>query len=215
MVSKLSGFIVAGHGRLLAAEKLGLEQVPVDLQDFDNEADELAHLVADNRIAELAEIDRSSLADIIDRLDTGDFDLEFTGFDVPDIEELMTAAHPGESNGDEYTQKIKAPNYEITGEKPELADLVDTSKADLLKSKIKTEDMPDDVRVFMEHAANRHNVFNYEKVAEFYAHANKELQEVMEESALVIIDFGKAIENGYVKMSEEVAALYGEEYPNE
>jgi len=32
---------------------------------------------------------------------------------------------------------------------------------------------------------------------------------------LVIIDFKKAIENGYVKMSEEVAALYGEEYPDE
>ena len=79
VVSKLSGYMVAGHGRLLAAELLGLEQVPIDLQDFETEADELAHLVADNRIAELSEIDRSSLADIISDLDTGDFDLDLTG----------------------------------------------------------------------------------------------------------------------------------------
>tara|TARA_B110000483_G_scaffold120901_1_gene145904 strand:+ start:1428 stop:1994 length:567 start_codon:yes stop_codon:yes gene_type:complete len=98
VVSKLSGFIVAGHGRLLAAEKLGLEQVPVDLQDFDNEADELAHLVADNRIAELAEIDRSSLADIIGDLDTGDFDLEFTGFKLSDVEELITTTELDETD---------------------------------------------------------------------------------------------------------------------
>jgi len=79
VVSKRSGFIVAGHGRLMAAEQLGLEKVPVDVQEFKTEADELAHLVADNRIAELAEIDRSGLADIIGELDTGDFDLDLTG----------------------------------------------------------------------------------------------------------------------------------------
>jgi ParB-like chromosome segregation protein Spo0J len=39
VVSKRSGFIVSGHGRLQAAEKLGLEMVPVDLQDFASEAD--------------------------------------------------------------------------------------------------------------------------------------------------------------------------------
>ena len=59
VVSKRSGFIVAGHGRLMAAEQLGLEKVPVDVQEFKTEADELAHLVADNRIAELAEIDEN------------------------------------------------------------------------------------------------------------------------------------------------------------
>lgn len=214
VVSKRSGFIVAGHGRLMAAEKLGLEKVPVDLQDFKTEADELAHLVADNRIAELSEIDRSSLADIIGELDTGDLDLELTGFELPDLEELMTAAHPGENN-DEYTQKIKAPSYEITGEKPAISELVEKTKAEELKEKVNSQNIPEDIKEFMICAANRHNVFNYEKIAEFYAHADKELQEIMEESALVIIDFNKAIENGYVKMSEEVASLYGEEYPDE
>lgn len=94
VVSKRSGYIVAGHGRLMAAEKLGLKQVPVDLQEFENEADELAHLVADNRIAELSETNRSTLADLITTLDTGEFNLDLTGFDQDALEELMTAAPP-------------------------------------------------------------------------------------------------------------------------
>jgi len=102
VVSKRSGFIVAGHGRLMAAELLGEEKVPVDIQDFKNEADELAHLIADNRIAELAEINRSTLAELIGELDTGDFNLELTGFDQFGLEELMTAAPPSEEDLDKF-----------------------------------------------------------------------------------------------------------------
>lgn len=99
VISNRSGFIVAGHGRLLAAEKLKLKKVPVDVQDFKTEADELAHLIADNRIAELSEIDRGTLADIIGELDDGLFDLQLTGFSLANIDELMLAAPP-EDEGD-------------------------------------------------------------------------------------------------------------------
>ena len=72
VVSNRSGFIVRGHGRLMSARKLGLEKVPVSFQDYESEAQEYADLVADNRIAELAEMDRSELKDIIEQLDTGE-----------------------------------------------------------------------------------------------------------------------------------------------
>ena len=62
MVSTRSNFIVAGHARLKAAELLKVKEVPVDFQNFESEADEYAHLVADNRIAELAEADNTVLA---------------------------------------------------------------------------------------------------------------------------------------------------------
>jgi len=104
VVSKRSGLIVAGHGRLLAAKKLGLKEVPVDWQQFKNVKDELSYLVADNRIAEIAEINRATLAEIIGDIDSGDFDLELTGFELSNIEELMTASPPldlGENNNDE------------------------------------------------------------------------------------------------------------------
>ena len=47
--------------------------------------------------------------------------------------------------------------------------------------------------------------FNYENIAEFYAHSDKEVQELMESSALVIIDFKKAIEQGFIELSEDLA----------
>jgi ParB-like chromosome segregation protein Spo0J len=88
-VSKRSGFIVTGHGRLAAAILLQVEQVPIDEQDFATEADEWAHLVADNRIAELADADRGMIADLLGELDAGGLDMDLTGFDMEALEELM------------------------------------------------------------------------------------------------------------------------------
>ena len=68
--------------------------------------------------------------------------------------------------------------------------------------------MTEEVRDFLQYAATRHVVFNYQNIAEFYAHADKETQELMERSALVIIDFDKAIENGFVEMSKDISKLY-------
>ena len=93
-VSKRSGLVVAGHGRLEAARLLGASHVPVDEQDFASDEDELAHLVADNRLAELADADRAMLKDLAEQMDTGAFDMDMTGFDGEALEELMTATAP-------------------------------------------------------------------------------------------------------------------------
>ena len=90
-ISKRSGFIVTGHGRLQAALLLQVEQVPVDEQDFATEADEWAHLVADNRIAELAETDGALLKDLLGDLDTGAFDMDITGFDAAELERVINS----------------------------------------------------------------------------------------------------------------------------
>ena len=79
IVSNRSGFVVSGHARLLAARLLKVEKVPVDLQDFESEEIEFAHLVADNRIAEIADMDFEGLSAILKRLD-GEIDLDLTGF---------------------------------------------------------------------------------------------------------------------------------------
>lgn len=65
VVSTRSGFITKGHGRLAAAIRLGLQEVPVEDQDYASETEEIADMVADNRIAELAEIDVSALESLI------------------------------------------------------------------------------------------------------------------------------------------------------
>ena len=82
---------MSGHGRLQAALLLQVEKVPVDEQDFVTEADEWAHLVADNRIAELAETDGAMLKDILGDLDTGAFDMDVTGFDNAELERVINS----------------------------------------------------------------------------------------------------------------------------
>lgn len=131
-----------------------------------------------------------------------DIDMSLFGFDLgKQIEE--------EEN--KYTMKTKIPQYEIKGECPDTSELVDTSKTDELLQKIKQSDVPDDIKRFLKLGAYRHLRFNYSKIAEYYAHADREIQELMEDSALVIIDFNDAIAKGYVQLSQRVALLRGEQ----
>lgn len=95
VVSKRSGFVIKGHGRLDAAKFLECERVPVDFQDYENEAAEWADMLADNRIAELAETDDEDLKKLIQELD-GQIDLDLTGFDALSIEELLPPEATGE-----------------------------------------------------------------------------------------------------------------------
>ena len=90
-VSKRSGFIVKGHGRLSVALLEGMKQAPVDYQNYTNEAEEYADLVADNRIAELAETDNKLLADIFADIDTGEIPMELTGYTEGEVQSLVTA----------------------------------------------------------------------------------------------------------------------------
>lgn len=89
VVSKRSGYIVMGHGRHLAALELQESTVPVDYQDFDSGEAELAAMVADNRIAELAELDKQLLKDCLESLDTGVIDLDTTGYDERALERIL------------------------------------------------------------------------------------------------------------------------------
>lgn len=86
VVSARSGFIVSGHGRLLAAKLAGFKKVPIDKQEYATEADEYADMVADNKIAELSESDLLQINDIA--LELGpDFDLDLLG--IPDFHKSM------------------------------------------------------------------------------------------------------------------------------
>jgi len=85
VISNRSGFIVKGHGRLEAARLLNVSQVPIDQQDYDSEAAEYADLIADNRIAELAEIDDSAIKGLLEDAMFSDFDMDLTGFDSDEL----------------------------------------------------------------------------------------------------------------------------------
>ena len=116
VVSKLSGYIVAGHGRLEAAKELGVSIVPVEYQNFASEDNELAVLVGDNRLAELSTLDLNGLQDIIDGFKASDFDTILAGFEPTDLDALLGEQKPdfGDEKEKELTQSevtIQAGNY--------------------------------------------------------------------------------------------------------
>ena len=116
---------------------------------------------------------------------------------------------------EKYSTKIESPIYEPKNKKPHVLELCDKSKTHKLLRKIDSSNLPTDEKQFLMDAARRHNVFDYQKIADYYAHSSKEMQELMEESALVIIDFEKAISNNYVSLCEEIRNQYLQEYPEE
>lgn len=188
--------IVEGHGRLIACKELGIETVPCIRLDHLTAEQRKAYTIAHNKTNMDSGFDmkilEGELAEIteIDMSDFGDFEIE----NVADY--------------NEYTMKINIPQYEITGEKPSIEDMLDTEKADSFIAEIEAaEGITDEERAFLVQASRRHNVFNYRNVAEYYAHATPEMQRLMEKNALVIIDVDNAIANGYARLSSDIMAM--------
>jgi len=205
IISNLSGFLNSGHGRLEAAKLIGLTHVPVMYQDFENEDQEYASMVSENSIASWAKLDLSGIN--ADLPDLGpDFDLDLLGIENFSLDPSELGDPP--DSEEVYTNKIEVPIYEPKGKKPYIRELCDIEKANNLLAKIEAAQISDDIKAFLRLSAQRHLIFNYENIAEYYAHSSKEVQELMEESALVIIDFDRAIENGFVNMTKELSEAY-------
>ncbi len=85
-----------------------------------------------------------------------------------------------------------------------LNECIDDSKTKELIDKINSSNVTQEEKDFLIKAAQRHLLFNYKNIAEYYANANKEMQELMEESGLVIIDINNALQNGFVKLYDEI-----------
>lgn len=111
-----------------------------------------------------------------------------------------------------YSKKIETPIYEPKNQKPHVMSLYDKLKTDRLINEINNSKVSDEDKKFLIEAAKRHTVFNYERIADYYANSSKEVQNLMEKSALVIIDFEKAIQLGYVRLCDEIKTQYLEEY---
>ena len=111
-----------------------------------------------------------------------------------------------------YSSKIEAPIYEPKNIKPFVLELYDNKKYHRLIKEINASKLSDDEKRFLLVASTRHTIFNYEKIANYYSHATIEMQNLMEKSGLVIIDFEKAIEYGYVKLCDDIRNQYLEEY---
>jgi hypothetical protein len=110
-----------------------------------------------------------------------------------------------------YTKKVEVPTYTPSYEKPSIYELFDSMKSQKLIKQINESKVSDIEKKFLIYAANRHTVFNFAKIADYYAHSSVEMQNLMENSALVIVDFEKAIENGFAILNNELSNQYLED----
>lgn len=206
------GEIIAGHGRLAAAELLDIDSIPTVTLKGLTDAQKRAYRLADNKLPLGAGWDSELLKlEISDLLDD-DFNLQLTGFSQQEIDDLLIDITAVEEEGDPYTTKIDTPAYVPAEVVPDISELYDEDKTSQLKKKIKNAGLPVDVEKFLLSAAERHTVFNFNKIADYYAGSSAEVQALFEESALVIIDYEKAIEHGFVHLTKKmVDIVYSEE----
>lgn len=218
--------IVAGHGRVRAAKLLqdrgesifyppdeegNRVEIPKGYVPVINAAgwtdeQKRAYILADNQLALNAGWDEDLLKVELAALDECGFDLSLIGFDEDELSSLLGLG--GDADGDAYTKKIIAPTYEPDGEKPDIDELVDMEKCNELLRAIEASTLPEDEKTFLRRAAARLMVFDYRLIADYYSHSGEEMQDLMERLALVIIDFEKAIENGYVKLTADLSETF-------
>ena len=197
--------VIEGHGRLLAAMQMKeVKKIPIIRLDNLSEEQRKAYAIVHNKLTMNSDFDAEILSKELESIT--EFDMSDFGFLDETMEEIQE-----DDTFKKYVTKNQIPHYEITGDMPELDDLVDTAKRDELVEEIQNATVSDDIKDFLVKAAQRHLLFNYRNIAEFYAHQDKEVQELMEKSGLVIIDINNAIANGFVKLNNIADELLGED----
>ena len=156
--------------------------------------DQLLELLRDTQFADQA------VNDMLEMLANGEL------LPMPDLTEPVT--------DNAYTQTVDIPIYYPTGPQPAIEELTDRSTADELIGQIRQAELPPAIERFLLDAAERHVAFNFERIANYYAHAPTDIKALMERSALVIVDYDQAIANGFVRLKEDIDAAFSEDYPN-
>ncbi len=180
--------IIGGHQRLKIAKVLGIENIPCVELDLTLEKEKELNIRLNQNIGDW------------------DFDLLANNFDFNELlnwgfNEIDLQIFDNEKE-EVYSSKIKSPVYEIKNSKPQIEDVIDDTKTKELFKEIEESSVTQEEKEFLKNSAMRHYVFDYSKIADYYAHSDNEMQGLMEKSALVIIDYEKAIENGFVEMTQ-------------
>jgi len=102
------GFVLAGHARLKAAKKAGIKEVPVIFLPLRGVKAE-AYMIADNKLQDETDWDLPKLKDLLQELDIGDINIDITGFEHSDIEELMAQFYEPDEKDDEAPETPEEP----------------------------------------------------------------------------------------------------------
>jgi len=203
IVNQTTGHLLDGHARVELAIKRKEKTIPVLYVSLTEEEEKLA-LATFDPIGAMATTDASILDLLLPSITT----------DNAAIQAVLDSLGMPSNKDSLYTRKIEPPIYEPKGDNFKPSELYSSKKTKALLKEIEAVEMPEDVREFLRQASHRHTVFDYAKIAEFYAHAPDDIKALMEKSALVIIDFEQAIENGFVKLSKRMRELVNAEQGN-
>lgn len=203
--------ILAGHTRYKASKKLGLKEVPCIIAGNLSEIQGREFRLVDNRVGEYATWDTNLLREELDEIANEDLSQYYEFDDLIDsiINTEESSVHITDDST--YTQKVELPIYtpDTTKETTE-EQLVDKEQFDKLISEINDAKIPEEARKFLILSAYRHLRFDYTAIADYYAKADKTVQDLMERSGLVIIDYNKALEYGFVEFSDSLKEIMGQ-----
>jgi hypothetical protein len=203
--------IICGHTRFEALKELGYKLIPCIRKTDLTEEQIKAYRIVDNRTAEFFTWD-------IDKLKEELKDLEIST--IYEFDDLIN--NNVEDAENPYTIKREFEKYEPSnGEggaevvEEDFTKLCNSDKVLEFQNKIEALDTSEEIKNFLKATATRFYDFNFKNIAEFYARTTPEIQSIMEELALVIIDYDKALELGFVKLNKRVEELFNSEYGEE
>lgn len=197
--------VIEGNGRLMAIKDLGFKEVDCIRIEGLTEEQKRAYILVHNQLTMNTGFDIDILNKELERIkgiDMKQFDFEI---DIDFDNDIDTG------DGNQYSHKVEIPQYEPTGECPDIWELCDSAKADSFLEEINESKVSPEEKDFLIKATRRLYEFNYKKIAEYYAQATPEMQELMEHLALVIIDFDNAIAYGYAQLSAALEEMRGED----
>ena len=198
--------VLCGNMRLRACRELNLPDVPCYVLPKNTPTEKLREYTIKDNMS-YGDIDWDSIANEWDMEELKEWD-----FDLPEWTDEETGDYPDGNGSDEaadnnYSRKIEAPTYEPTGEEPAIADCVDTEAVERLLAEIDRSEVSEEQKTMLRVCAYRHARINFENMAEYYAHQGEEMQSLMENNALVVIDYDKALQNGFVEMTKRLLEL--------
>ena len=216
-----NNMILAGHGRVMAGKKMGLEEVPCLVIDGLNDAQKKALVIADNKLAEDAEWDEELLNKELEELKNMDFDISITGFDDDFITE---AVEENEAEEDDYELEIPEEPKAKLGDKYKLGNNVlvcgDSTKTEDLDLLLGNElvdlcvtDPPYNVNIQNSQGMTiKNDDMDKESFGEFLRNSFNNLQKALRPGASFYIfyseseaiNFRKSLDENFLKVSQSL-----------
>tara|TARA_R100000278_G_scaffold123250_1_gene112258 strand:+ start:3223 stop:3939 length:717 start_codon:yes stop_codon:yes gene_type:complete len=187
--------VLGGNMRLKALKEAGFTEVKIHQVKNWSEEQKKEFIIKDN--SSFGEWDWDILAN--------EWDLDLLDDWGLDLNKTLLEENP-------YTKKIEAPKYEAGETKPNLKECYNIDKYNALVKNINNSKLDKDLKEFLLLSATRFITLDFSKIADLYPHLNKDEQNLFEEQALVIIDFEKAIESGYVNLNKKITKQYLDEH---